>query len=219
MKTRLNTVLRALNISLNDAVDHLESINISIEPRPTTKIDQETLEALTSFANTEESEERRLKRSEGRILREKREEAINVQRRKNLIFNRAYLRGLGVCGGTILSLEGLELLQAFKWVDMPIDIKISIADNVIKDKDSNVKAKLKLATKTNKTQKVIHDIVMKAKDLITGSDLSEDVLACIRVGIPNVQLGRITITTHENARKNLYLWDKDNNRILHSTLN
>ena len=44
---RLNTVLRELNISIDRAVDYLESKGIEIEKRPTTKISSEVYQILS----------------------------------------------------------------------------------------------------------------------------------------------------------------------------
>jgi translation initiation factor IF-2 len=43
---RLNKVLRELNISLDRAVDFLETKNVEIEKRPTTKITSEVYDLL-----------------------------------------------------------------------------------------------------------------------------------------------------------------------------
>ena len=43
---RLNKVLKELNISLDRAIEFLSSKKITIEPRPTSKIDQDTYRLL-----------------------------------------------------------------------------------------------------------------------------------------------------------------------------
>ncbi len=76
---RLNKVLRELNISLDRAVEHLESHGFEVEPRPTTKIsDAEYQILLDGFqtdrskkaASKEVSEEKRKEKEELRIAAE-----------------------------------------------------------------------------------------------------------------------------------------------------
>ena len=50
---RLNKVLRELNISLDRAVEYLDSKGIEIEKRPTTKISQETYNVLADEFQTD----------------------------------------------------------------------------------------------------------------------------------------------------------------------
>ncbi|NNK71964.1 MAG: hypothetical protein HKO94_02115, partial [Flavobacteriaceae bacterium] len=52
---RLNKVLRELNISIDRAVDFLESKGIEIEKRPTTKISSEVYEILSDEFQTDAS--------------------------------------------------------------------------------------------------------------------------------------------------------------------
>jgi len=66
---RLNKVLKELNISLDRAVDFLASKNISIEPRPTSKIDQDTYNLMLDEFQTDKSDKDIL-------------EKINIQKRK-----------------------------------------------------------------------------------------------------------------------------------------
>ena len=68
---RLNKVLKELNISLDRAVDFLSSKKIDIEPRPTSKIDQDTYELLLSEFQTDKSDKDKL-------------EEINTQKKKEL---------------------------------------------------------------------------------------------------------------------------------------
>ena len=68
---RLNKVLKELNISLDRAVDFLSSKKIDIEPRPTSKIDQDTYELLLAEFQTDKSDKDKL-------------EEINTQKKKEL---------------------------------------------------------------------------------------------------------------------------------------
>ena len=68
---RLNKVLKELNISLDRAVDFLSSKKIDIEPRPTSKIDQDTYRLLLAEFQTDKSDKDKL-------------EEINTQKKKEL---------------------------------------------------------------------------------------------------------------------------------------
>ena len=68
---RLNHVLTELNISLDRAVEFLSSKTIDIEPRPTSKIDQETYGLLLAEFQTDKSDKDKL-------------EEINTQKKKEL---------------------------------------------------------------------------------------------------------------------------------------
>ena len=68
---RLNKVLKELNISLDRAVEFLSSKKIDIEPRPTSKIDQDTYSLLLSEFQTDKSDKDKL-------------EEINTQKKKEL---------------------------------------------------------------------------------------------------------------------------------------
>jgi translation initiation factor IF-2 len=85
---RINKVLRELNISLDRAVDYLESKGIEIEAKPNTKISQEVYDTLSDEFQTDatkrekaqEVSEAKLKEKEE--LREKREREIEEKEKK-----------------------------------------------------------------------------------------------------------------------------------------
>jgi len=68
---RLNKVLKELNISLDRAIEFLSSNKIEIEPRPTSKIDQNTYNLLLDEFQTDKSDKDKL-------------EEINTKKRKEL---------------------------------------------------------------------------------------------------------------------------------------
>ena len=70
---RLNKVLKELNISLDRAVEFLSSKKIEIEPRPTSKIDQNTYDLLLDEFQTDKSDKDKLKR-----LIQKREKSLKL---------------------------------------------------------------------------------------------------------------------------------------------
>ena len=61
-QTRLNKVLRELNISIDRAVDFLESKGVEIEKSPNTKISQEVYETLSDEFQTDATKRKKLKR-------------------------------------------------------------------------------------------------------------------------------------------------------------
>ncbi|MDP5081851.1 MAG: translation initiation factor IF-2 [Winogradskyella sp.] len=87
-QTRLNKVLRELNISIDRAVDFLESKGVEIEKSPNTKISQEVYDTLSDEFQTDatkrekaqEVSEAKLKEKEE--LREKREREIEEKQKK-----------------------------------------------------------------------------------------------------------------------------------------
>ena len=97
---RLNKVLREFNISLDRAVEYLNSKGIEIEARPTTKIDESVYQALADEFQTDKSKkvaskevgaERRKEQEELRMQREK--ELEDKQKRQEVIKAKATLDG------------------------------------------------------------------------------------------------------------------------------
>jgi translation initiation factor IF-2 len=79
---RLNKVLRELNISIDRAVDFLESKGIKIEHRPTTKISAEVYEVLSGEFQTDASKKVASKEVSEAKFKEK--EALRIQREKEI---------------------------------------------------------------------------------------------------------------------------------------
>ena len=79
---RLNKVLRELNISLDRAVDFLETKNVEIEKRPTTKITSEVYDLLAGEFQTDSSKKVASKEVGEAKLKEK--EAIRIQREQEM---------------------------------------------------------------------------------------------------------------------------------------
>ncbi|WP_299122133.1 translation initiation factor IF-2 [uncultured Winogradskyella sp.] len=90
-QTRLNKVLRELNISIDRAVDFLESKGIEVEKSPNTKISQEVYDTLSDEFQTDatkrekaqEVSEAKLKEKEE--LRERREREIEEKQKKEAV--------------------------------------------------------------------------------------------------------------------------------------
>jgi translation initiation factor IF-2 len=79
---RLNKVLRELNISIDRAVDFLESKGIEIEKRPTTKISEEVHNILSNEFQTDAG--KKLASQEVSEAKQKEKEALRIQREREL---------------------------------------------------------------------------------------------------------------------------------------
>jgi len=79
---RLNKVLRELNISIDRAVDFLETKGIEIEKRPTTKISTEVYDVLSGEFQTDASKKVASKEVSEAKLKEK--EALRVEREREI---------------------------------------------------------------------------------------------------------------------------------------
>lgn len=79
---RLNKVLRELNISLDRAVEFLDSKGIEIEKRPTTKISQETYNILSDEFETDANKKMRSQKVSEAKQKEK--EDLRIKREKEL---------------------------------------------------------------------------------------------------------------------------------------
>ncbi len=79
---RLNKVLRELNISIDRAVDFLESKGIEIEKRPTTKISGEIYEILSDEFQTDAS--KKVASKEVSEAKQKEKEALRLAREKEI---------------------------------------------------------------------------------------------------------------------------------------
>lgn len=79
---RLNKVLRELNISIDRAVDFLESKDIEIEKRPTTKITAEVYEILSDEFQTDAS--KRMASKEVSEAKQKEKEALRLEREREI---------------------------------------------------------------------------------------------------------------------------------------
>ena len=79
---RLNKVLRELNISLDRAVEFLDSKGIEIEKRPTTKISQDTYNILSDEFETDAN--KKMKSQKVNEEKNKEKEELRLQREKEL---------------------------------------------------------------------------------------------------------------------------------------
>ena len=79
---RLNKVLRELNISIDRAIDFLESKGIEIEKRPTTKISSQIYELLSGEFQTDAS--KKVESNEIGAAKQKEKEALRIKRELEL---------------------------------------------------------------------------------------------------------------------------------------
>ncbi|OBQ57052.1 translation initiation factor IF-2 [Tamlana sp. s12] len=79
---RLNKVLRELNISLDRAVEFLDSKGVDIEKRPTTKISEETYKILSDEFETDAN--KKVRSQEVSEAKQKEKEDLRVKREKEL---------------------------------------------------------------------------------------------------------------------------------------
>ena len=79
---RLSKVLRELNISIDRAIDFLESKNIEIEKRPTTKISSEIYELLSGEFQNDAS--KKVASKELGAAKQKEKEDLRIKREKEL---------------------------------------------------------------------------------------------------------------------------------------
>src|SRR5690606_39484937 len=77
---RLNKVLRELNISLDRAVEYLDSKGIEIEKRPTTKISDEVYQVLSDEFQTDAN--KKMASQEVSEAKQKEKEALKEQRER-----------------------------------------------------------------------------------------------------------------------------------------
>ena len=79
---RLNKVLRELNISIDRAVEYLDSKGIEIEKRPTTKISAEVYEILSGEFQTDAS--KKVASLEVSEAKQKEKEALRIEREREI---------------------------------------------------------------------------------------------------------------------------------------
>ena len=93
---RLNKVLKELNISLDRAVEFLNSKDIKIDARPTTKIDQKIYDLLSSEFEAYKSEKdvldkiniQKRKEIEAKEILEKKDELKETEKKNKLLSER-----------------------------------------------------------------------------------------------------------------------------------
>ncbi|QDO92960.1 translation initiation factor IF-2 [Formosa sediminum] len=131
---RLNKVLRELNISIDRAVDFLESKGMEIDKRPTTKISQEVYNVLSGEFQTDASKkvasqevsEAKLKEKEA--LREQRERELEAKqkeeaKRDQIVKAKSHLSGPKQVGKIDLNPKPKETTKPVEKKEVPVQPK------------------------------------------------------------------------------------------------
>ena len=142
---RLNKVLKELNISLDRAVEFLSSKKIEIEPRPTSKIDQNTYDLLLDEFQTDKSDKDKL-------------EEINTKKRKELEAKLA----------EEIKEEELKSQQAIKKEETPIEKEELQPQQSIKKEETPIEqdstAKKEVSSSSPKVKQPIEDVKIDPDD-------------------------------------------------------
>ena len=142
---RLNKVLKELNISLDRAVEFLSSKKIEIEPRPTSKIDQNTYDLLLNEFQTDKSDKDKL-------------EEINTKKRKELEAKLA----------EEIKEEELKSQQAIKKEETPIEKEELKPQQSIKKEETPVEedstTKKEVSSSSPKVKQPIEDVKIDPDD-------------------------------------------------------
>ena len=142
---RLNKVLKELNISLDRAVEFLSSKKIEIEPRPTSKIDQNTYDLLLDEFQTDKSDKDKL-------------EEINTKKRKELEAKLA----------EEIKEEELKSQQAIKKEETPIEKEELKPQQAIKKEETPIEedssTKKEVSSSSSKVKQPIEDVKIDPDD-------------------------------------------------------
>ena len=142
---RLNKVLKELNISLDRAVEFLSSKKIEIEPRPTSKIDQNTYDLLLDEFQTDKSDKDKL-------------EEINTKKRKELEAKLA----------EEIKEEELKSQQAIKKEETPVEKEELQPQQSIKKEETPVEqdstVKKEVSSSSPKVKQPIEDVKIDPDD-------------------------------------------------------
>ena len=156
---RLNKVLRELNISLDRAVEFLDSKGVEIEKRPTTKISEETHNLLSdefetdankkvksqevSEAKLKEKEDLRIKREKELEAKQKAQEAREKARQEEVVKASKTLSGPKTIGKIDLdSKKKAEEKPATPLEDVVEEVKVVVKEEVKEEVKKEVKEEI-----------------------------------------------------------------------------
>ena len=159
---RLNKVLKELNISLDRAVEFLSSKKIEIEPRPTSKIDQNTYNLLLDEFQTDKSDKDKL-------------EEINTKKRKELEAKLAEeIKEEELKSQQAIEKEELKSQQAIKKEETPIEKEELKSQQAIKKEETPIEedssTKKEVSSSSSKVKQPIEDVKIDPDDQIKNSD-------------------------------------------------
>ena len=157
---RLNKVLKELNISLDRAVEFLSSKKIDIEPRPTSKIDQETYSLLLAEFQTDKSDKDKL-------------EEINTQKKKELEEKQTIEEKLQEKSDEklVVEQEAPKEIESKTEISKPVQEKLEKEEEKKDPKDSSkIQTNFQKLTGLKKTGEVIDlDSIKKKEDQVEES--------------------------------------------------
>jgi len=157
---RLNKVLKELNISLDRAVEFLSSKKIDIEPRPTSKIDQETYSLLLAEFQTDKSDKDKL-------------EEINTQKKKELEEKQTIEEKLQEKSDEklVVEEEAPKEIESKTEISKPVQEKLEKEEEKKDPKDSSkIQTNFQKLTGLKKTGEVIDlDSIKKKEDQVEES--------------------------------------------------
>ena len=153
---RLNKVLKELNISLDRAVEFLSSKKIEIEPRPTSKIDQNTYDLLLDEFQTDKSDKDKL-------------EEINTKKRKELEAKLAEeIKEEELKSQQAIEKEELKSQQAIKKEETPIEKEELKSQQAIKKEETPIEedssTKKEVSSSSSKVKQPIEDVKIDPDD-------------------------------------------------------
>jgi translation initiation factor IF-2 len=153
---RLNKVLKELNISLDRAVEFLSSKKIEIEPRPTSKIDQNTYNLLLDEFQTDKSDKDKL-------------EEINTKKRKELEAKLAEeIKEEELKSQQAIEKEELKSQQAIKKEETPIEKEELKSQQAIKKEETPIEedssTKKEVSSSSSKVKQPIEDVKIDPDD-------------------------------------------------------
>ena len=167
---RLNKVLRELNISLDRAVEFLDSKGVDIEKRPTTKISEETYKILSDEFETDANkkvasqEVSEAKQKEKDLLREQRERELEEKQKiaaskEEVVKASKTLSGPKTVGKIDLEPKKAKPVEAAK-PEIKEDVKEDV-ENIAPEKPKKVDATVK--KEAEKAKKTVKEIESKPK--------------------------------------------------------
>ena len=152
---RLNKVLRELNISIDRAVDFLETKNIEIEKRPTTKITSEVYNLLSGEFQTDANKKVASKEVGEAKLKEK--EALRVQREQEI---EEKLQKVEAAKQILKAKSKLERTKKVGKIDLEGSKKLSTkAPEVRLNKEPKVEDSKKLENSQAKAAQIVKPVV------------------------------------------------------------
>ena len=153
---RLNKVLKELNISLDRAVEFLSSKKIEIEPRPSSKIDQNTYNLLLDEFQTDKSDKDKL-------------EEINTKKRKELEAKLAEeIKEEELKSQQAIEKEELKSQQAIKKEETPIEKEELKSQQSVEKEETPIEedssTKKEVSSSSSKVKQPIEDVKIDPDD-------------------------------------------------------